>query len=148
MQTNKDPGDIRFFILISPAFNSSILTEMLLKEQAKAQVDQLKVKLDASWRWGYSYQMIERSLKLEKFIRTLKHESFECQVSSEDVALLRSVSEVIGDVVSALTLLEYRPCYMPSHSYAGPHPPSLQKINEDEGGNGGQKKASLKLTFG
>ena len=50
--------------------------------------------------------MIERFLEIEPAIMQLEFQSFEWILSAEDVALLRTVAEVIKDVVAALALME------------------------------------------
>ena len=83
-----------------------MLTEALFREEKKMDLPQLKLVLDAKWRWGYSYKMIARYLQVEKAVLNLPFNGWEWKLSEEDVACLRAVGADIKEIVEILFLLE------------------------------------------
>ena len=87
--------------------NSCVLTEALFQEEKKENLPQLKVILDAKWRWGYSFAMLDRFFQVRQAVMNLtQYPSFEWVLYPEDVALLKEIRDVLQHIVSNLALLE------------------------------------------
>ena len=85
--------------------NSCVLTEQLFREQRKLSLPEQKLILDAKWRWGYSYAMIQRFLDNKNAVAHLTFDA-EMVLSEEDITCLQNIADVLGEIVANLTMLE------------------------------------------
>ena len=72
-------------------------------QEKKLGLAEVKLIMDAKWRWGYCYMMLERFFSIECAVMKL---DYQFNLTPEELATLKATRDALKDIVTNLFLLE------------------------------------------